>query len=305
MIITKLYGGLGNQMFQYAAGRNLAIKNKVRLMLDISHYDEYPQLNRKFELDHFSLPADIQFGGAPKRCYDPAINHASFLSKQLAKIGAPERVTEKGFSYALIGLVGNETEDVGRFDPAVLNSGRNTYLVGFWNNEKYFIDSEKQIRSDFQFRSKPSGVNAKLLAEMSACNSVSLHIRRGDYVTSKDAINTIGSLDPGYYERAVAHIGQKTKDPHFYVFSDDPKWCAKNLKIKGSKIIDVNPPSKGYEDMRLMSGCKHNIIANSTFSWWGAWLNPNPHKIVVAPKTWFVDKNINTSDVVPSRWIRL
>lgn len=303
MIIVKLSSGLGNQMFQYALGRNLSISNKASFALDISYFARFPHLGRRYSLDIFSIPEDIKIYDKTVPYYDVRNHDLKHRLKKL--LGQPPRITEYGYSDELTGLVGSAEGLVGKFDSSVLRAGKDAYLVGFWNNEKYFKNSAAKIRQDFTYKNPPQGKNAKLLAEIARRPSVSLHIRRGDYVGTPEVARTLGSTKFSYYEKAIKLITSKIGQVHIYVFSDEPEWCKQNLKLNNMTIVDHNPPDKGYEDMRLMSTCKHNIIANSTFSWWSAWLNANPDKIIIAPKIWYKDQTINTTDVVPKKWIRI
>ena len=136
--------------------------------------------------------------------------------------------------------------------------------------------------------------------------SVCIHIRRGDYVEDIITNQFHGVCNLDYYYRSIEYIASKIKNPYFFVFSDDPLWVKQNLILKyPCDYIDQNFGKKDYEDMRVISKCKHNIIANSSFSWWGAWLNINPNKIVIAPKNWFKSKAINTKDLIPESWFKI
>jgi hypothetical protein len=175
------------------------------------------------------------------------------------------------------------------------------YMMGYWQSERYFLEQQKSIREDFRFRQAFAGFNAALAAEMSSSPSVSVHLRRGDYLS--DQIMDVCSLD--YYRAAAKYIEESIGRPTYYVFSDDTDWVRSHVDfLPGATFIDHNKGLDSHKDMQLMSRCKHHIIANSSFSWWGAWLNPSPHKIVVAPSTWFRHGR-DDSDHVPSQWIRL
>ena len=138
---------------------------------------------------------------------------------------------------------------------------------------------------------------------ISQTNSVSLHIRRGDYVSNQKTNQTHGTCDLDYYQRCITEIEKEVENPYFFVFSDEIEWVKENLKINHpAEYVDQNTGDKSYEDMRLMSQCKHNVIANSSFSWWGAWLNSYPDKIVFAPKRWFASDKHNTKDLIPEGW---
>jgi hypothetical protein len=275
-------GGLGNQMFQYAAGRRLAIGHGTELVLDLSYLVNQPRgdVPRHFELDCFHI------GG--KRATEPVDGgRRRRLLRPFERSNGFRRFRERGV----------------QFQPAVLESPDNTLLVGYWQSERYFKDEEAQIRQDFAFAA-PLSPEKSAVARTIGENAVSVHIRRGDYV-SHDANKFHGLLPLEYYERAAAVITDKTKDPHFFVISDDPAWCRSHIKFPAATTFVGDTPGPGHEDMQLMSLCRHHIIANSSFSWWGAWLNARKDKIVVAPRRWFTDESSDTRDLVPKSWTRL
>ncbi len=180
------------------------------------------------------------------------------------------------------------------------------YLQGYWQSEKYFKDIEKIIRDDFTFSEEPDYQNKQMADTIKCCEAVSLHVRRGDYVSNPVTTEYHGICSEDYYRRAVREVERYCKNPQFFVFSDDPSWAKENLETGyPTTIIDFNGSEKDYEDLRLMSLCQHHIIANSSFSWWGAWLSWNPQKIVIAPKKWFNRPEINTQDLIPESWIRI
>jgi len=182
----------------------------------------------------------------------------------------------------------------------------NIYLDGFWGNEKYFIDIREILLEEFQLFNPSDEVNMKLAEQIGTCNSVAVHIRRGDYVTNPITYKYHGLCSLDYYERAISEISKTTEDPHFFMFSDDPRWVKENIKTNyPTTYITHNTPAQGHEDLNLMFKCKHNIIANSSFSWWGAWLNINPNKIVYAPSRWANNFSVNTRGFLPENWITL
>lgn len=189
------------------------------------------------------------------------------------------------------------------FENEMYNS-KYRYLDGYFQNENYFKEYRSDILKLFKFKNKLEGDNEKLALEIQNKNSVAVHIRRGDYL--HNAKNDI--LSNHYYLKAMDYIAQQIENPYFYIFSDDTRWVKNNLKVKYSyKVVENNQGSAASHDMHLMSLCKHQIIANSTFSWWGAWLNENSNKIVVAPQVWLTDKEAyeDTKNVVPKDWIRI
>jgi hypothetical protein len=197
----------------------------------------------------------------------------------------------------------NAVESGSAYHPGFTKYPKNTYLQGFWQSERYFKDYEAEIRHDFRFRDSVTQACKHLKEQVSSCNSVSIHVRRGDYVSNPSANKFHGLCSPGYYRDAVDHIAQSQKDIELFVFSDDIAWCKEHLKL--DQPLHFMETHTAYEDMYLMSQCRHHIIANSSFSWWGAWLNDKPGKRVVAPKQWFLDTSVNTSDIIPDTWVKL
>jgi hypothetical protein len=192
------------------------------------------------------------------------------------------------------------------FDSQVLLLPDDVIVDGYWQSERYFADVADLVRREFSFKRSAGGRNAEVAAEIAACNSVSLHVRRGDYATDPVVMAMHGVCSLDYYDRAVEYIVERVSDPVFFLFSDDPDWVREQLKVHGSvRVVDHNGPDAGCEDLRLMGQCNHHIIANSTFSWWGAWLNLNPDKIIVAPKQWFADESLDTTDLLPASWVKL
>ena len=280
MIYSRIRGGLGNQLFQYSVARSLADSLGVDLGLDIREYNKSSKF--KMGLNNFNIRANLNPNDLIKHKKDGKI------------------------AYILDGLFGMHKhvyhERFLSFDNQVLLKPNGTYLKGYWQSEKYIIN-KKKIIDDLQIITPPSKKNLLKKTKIEQCNSVSLHIRRGDYV------NNIahGTCDISYYQKAIEYYKRKfTKDIEIFAFSDEPEWVENNLKIS-SKInyIKHNSSTHNYEDLRLMSYCKHNIIANSSFSWWGAWLNKNPNKVVIAPKKWFANHKLENNDIFPKKWIRI
>lgn len=279
MVKVKLWGGLGNQMFQYALGRALALKNRTYLQLDLSEYkvkdESTDYISRNFELDIFNVQ------------YVKEKKENLLVNKILNYVSPVKYIQENGFTY----------------DPSVLSQTGRLYMHGYWQCEDYFKFAEDKIRKDLTFKLPPHGKNLEYLAEINSVNAVSIHFRRGDYVNVQTAINFNGICSVDYYNEAICIIKDKVSNPHFFVFSDDLPWVKENIVFEDAHtFIEGNADSSSYEDMRLMAACKHNVIANSTFSWWGAWLNNNKSKVVVAPKNWFKTEK---TDIIPSNWIKL
>lgn len=286
MIITKLKGGLGNQMFQYAVGRSLAEKNNINFAMDLSGYKNQ---NPK------DTPRDYSLG-----IFNVLEKFASAEDIKKYKLNKWEKKIRK-----ILGInKGYVIEKNQEFDEQVLKIKDNAYLDGYWQCEKYFLDIKDIIYKDFSLKNPLPEKVKDIEKQISETNSISIHIRRGDYITNKNAQQHHGSCGLEYYKQAVEIIEEETEFPHFFVFSDDIEWCKENVKAdKISYVSDGN--MKDYEEMYLMAKCKHNIIANSSFSWWGAWLNQNPDKIVIAPKKWLNNPKINTDDIVPKTWLKI
>ena len=195
-----------------------------------------------------------------------------------------------------------------RFNGKYLNIKSPAYLKGYWQSENYFKEFERIIKEDFQVKTPATELNYDLLQKIRGTESVSLHIRRGNFV-NVDFVNKFhGTCSMDYYKEAISTIAKHWENPVFYVFSDDIEWAKTNMNIKYESVfVDINSAKQDYEDLRLMQNCSHNILANSTFSWWGAWLNTNPNKIIIAPKQWFADeqKNIEAKTIIPPNWFTI
>jgi hypothetical protein len=288
MVTVKLMGGLGNQMFQYAIGRSLAHDSGEKLILDTSFYDRGPSSDttpRHYELYHLNVHGDVIRRGSISR------NLMVIFEKVVKKFPllCPKYTVEKKLTY----------------DPSLMQKRNNIYLDGYWQCEKYFLHNADIIHRDFQVITPQSDEN-KMWAELILnTTSVCLHVRRGDYVTNADANLMHGLRGPDYYNKAIEYISGKVDTPVFFVFSDDMEWAQDNISIPYEvHYMDQNGPKEDYEDIRLMMQCKHFIIANSSFSWWGAWLGVGEDKIVVCPKNWFNDSEMKT-DIICDSWVML
>ena len=280
MIIVKLQGGLGNQMFQYAAARTLSNSGKVYLdfsFLNKNNITTDSFTARQFELDIFKRT---------KTC----ISHPYFIrlirsNRRIFKTLSPRY---------------QEVKDENIFDFLNNNNSSNLYLDDYFQNPLIFQDIRNILMNEFTFP-ELSKLSKEIEYQIStATNPVAIHIRRGDY-TKPEIQSYHGILPISYYRQGIELIKSKAENPIFYIFSDDPEWCEHNLKFIGHKQI-ISRNTQAWEDMYLISRCKHQIIANSSFSWWGAWLNANSEKIVVAPKKWFNNVDIN---ILPKEWISI
>ena len=199
------------------------------------------------------------------------------------------------------------TEKFYNFDPKISDIKReHAYLRGYWQSERYFSDIEGILRAELVLKEELSGKSKELADRIMQCESISVHVRRGDYVSEVQNSTVFANCGISYYKRAVEHVSNRTKKPRLFIFSDDPVWVGNNIAFDlPITIVDHNGSEKDYEDLQLMAMCKHNIIVNSTFGWWGAWLNKNPEKVVSAPKLWFHAGNYDTSDLLPKSWVKL
>lgn len=289
MIVVKLIGGLGNQMFQYAAGKALALHHQTKLFIDKTDLEKdaggaYTQ--RKFELSCFNITAEL---ATEKEL-------SLFSANDSNKI---QRVFNRFFPSVKKQVVFTESGHL--FHPSFFKTPVNTYLNGFWQTEKYFLNCQEEIRKEFTLKSLLPAQIQELLNKINSGNSVSLHIRRGDYVTLKSANQFHGLIGMEYYKQATEFIASQKGNINVFVFSDDLTWCQENIKLN-CPVHFVQHQAGAEFDMFLMSRCSHNIIANSSFSWWGAWLNNNPNKIVVIPAHWFAGKKSSDMDIVANGW---
>ena len=296
MIIANLVGGLGNQMFQYACARSLAADLELPLKVSLDMFKAYASFHNGPELERaFSLELDIAHPDDLRRMIGmmrvlPTVRRA-LASKVLAPLRGKRFITEHHFSY---------------WDGLLDQARTGGYLQGYWQSERYFVKHAASIRNDFTFRQPQTEYNSELARTIRDCVAVSIHVRRGDYVSDAKTLSVYGTCTPEYYFKAIEYLCQGIPDARLFVFSDDPKWVAEVLvpRYPGLVLVEHNRGDSSYNDMRLMSMCRHHIIANSSFSWWGAWLNSSKNKIVVAPRLWFLN-GTNDCDLIPSSWIRV
>lgn len=291
-IITKLIGGLGNQMFQYATGRALAHRLDVPLSLDASGFEHYDL--RRYELGELAICATVA------------------SEEELAKAGVasrPHSLADRAMKFLGVRRPANVIREATfAYDDRLERAGAPAYLDGYWQSERYFSGIADLLRREFSLKAPANDANAALARQIGAAgsNAVSLHIRRGDYVSNAQTAQYHGVCSLDYYRAAVDHVAERIDVPHFFVFSDDHAWVSQNFRLDhAATLVDVNDADHGAWDMALMKACRHHIIANSSFSWWGAWLNPHADKIVVAPERWFSGASHDTSDLVPTSWSRL
>ncbi|ACL17490.1 glycosyl transferase family 11 [Methanosphaerula palustris E1-9c] len=295
MIIVRLKGGLGNQLSQYALGRKIAHLHNTELKLDTTWFTTISSdTPRTYRLNNYNIIGTI----------------ASAKEIQLI-----ERGRAQGRGYLLSKISDLLTpmyrrtyvrERMHTFDKAILTVPDNVYLDGYWQTEKYFKDIEEILRREVTLKDEPDSINLEMAERIQACHSVSLHVRRGDYVSNPTTQQFHGCCSIDYYNRAISLIEEKVDDPSFFIFSDDLPWAKENLDIPGEKtFVAHNGPEKEYCDLWLMSLCQHHIIANSSFSWWGAWLGQDAEKMVIAPRRWALSESFDTSDIIPDSWITI
>lgn len=287
LIITRILGGLGNQMFQYAAGRALALASGQQLKLDLTEMGDYNL--RSFALDQFCIQAEIaepeEVPSKMKRSFIDRLGSALYARTKIP------RVVETSFT----------------FDPRILSIRGSAHLTGYWQSEKYFEAASNAIRKDFELSAPMSTCRQAVLEQIQSTKiPVSVHVRRGDYVTNPKANAVHGTCEPDWYGLAQQTMINQFEEPIFFIFSDDPEWARSNLPRIGRMIfVESHADGRDAEDMHLMASCRAHIIANSTFSWWGAWLNQKPGKHVIAPAQWFRSEEHDARDLIPQEWERV
>ena len=282
----NVIGGLGNQLFQYATAYSYGKKNNKGIVVDVGqfvNYDVHP-----LRLDKLSITD-------------------RFEKKEKSKI---EKLKDKVLSKynILANMSGYYFENGLRYDDNFFKKNKIRNLTGYFQTEKYFTTYHNELCELF-IPSEPLSTYQNSVKEMiEKSKSLSLHIRRGDYLSNTEALKTHGICNIDYFNRAVNYlikteeVDNKTK---FFIFSDDINWCRENISFTNEMIFVVGDNQAPEKDMYLMSLCDNNIISNSTFSWWGAWLNKNKDKVVIAPKVWFVSDKLDYFDIIPDLWIKL
>lgn len=291
-VFVALTGGLGNQLFQYALGRFLSIKTGGELVIDDTFFVSPPAglTPREYGLDQFQVSG---------RRITPSERRSLFTYSNRGM-----RFIRKFVN--LPGLVDYYREPTDRLMLGVRQAKGNVLIDGFWQSELYFQGVEEVLRQELVPRPDVVGRFSDLAKQMHLGQTVSLHVRRGDYVADAKTIAHHGMCSLSYYREAVRYIKERIKNPHFFVFSDDQEWVSRNLEI-GADFTPVihQTPALPSVDLWLMANCKHHIIANSSFSWWGAWLNPNVEKLVVRPSVWMRAQPHMNSTTCPQTWIAI
>ena len=316
MIIVRITMGLGNQMFQYAAALALSLEKKTALKVDVSSYEGYKL--RKYELEeYFNIKTpnataeeivSFRFDNPVKKVWNKLVP-----SKKIKMLGLPYE--EAGLPRTALALYDTISSPHKRktyqechyhFDQNFFNANKEVYLQGYWMSWKYFHKYDQQVREAFTIEKDLVNHLSNFVNEIQSSNSVSIHIRRTDYKTDPLMKKLKGEIPVAYYQKAVTRICDQYKDVKLYFFSDDIEWVKQNLSFTELPVhyIDKTITSSAIEDFYLMAQCKHNIISNSTFSWWAAFLNANENNMVIAPKKWYSDaSHYNYKDVYPQDWI--
>lgn len=293
MIIVQITGGMGNQMFQYATGKALSLYHNVELKLDLEGYkrEVLPELevSRKFELPAFK---NFSYKEASKNEIEYFIS-ANWVTKNLQRLKPPHKrkvYIEKQYP----------------FDTNFFSANKSIYIKGYRQSEKYFLSYKDEIRNTYQLKAELIEEVVHFGQQLRNENSIAIHIRRGDYLRLPIISDWHGVLGIDYYSAALEIITTEIPDAKLYYYSDDPEWVQQELMPLYPGTIVSNIISKNhYHDFYLIQCCKHQVVANSSFSWWAAWLNPNPNKIVIAPKKWFNRAPFDTKDIIPPSWIRI
>jgi hypothetical protein len=307
VVVSALSGGLGNQMFQYAAGRSLAVRFRAHLVLDATVFT-LPGARRRFALSPYEIDAEVILDGyahpppgrmaeyprTPRLLRGPDSDFIGALRRMVGRIGGRgNRVRkftvfrEKSFDY----------------DPEFAQLGSQVYLSGYWQSARYFDQIDKLVRGELQLRSAPSGMNAAWLARLQRTCAVCVHVRRGDYLLAAH-YDHHGVCSVEYYRQAMQWMRNLVRNAEFFIFSDDWQWSRENLSADDAVVVDANDATAAHEELRLMSTCRHHIMANSSLSWWAAWLAKAEGQMVIAPKPWFT-KMADTPDLFPETWLTL
>ena len=278
-------GGLGNQLFQFAAGRRLASRHGSELVLDLGWF--------RYEAGRFGTPRRYELKGLGVEARTKVLHPRTVAALDLER---RRRVSRRRLT-----LIRQREGDYG-VDERVLSADDDVLLIGYWQSETYFADTADAIRAELQISRAPSVVDAQLAGRPKG-NAVAVHVRRGDYVSNPTTREFHGVLDRDYYRRALEFVSKRVDDPVFVAFSDEPEWVRRELASE----LPLNVVSTGdaLEDLRSMSRCLHHVTANSSFGWWGAWLGERDGSVICAPQRWFADEQADTGSIVPERWQRL
>ena len=291
MIIVKLKGGLGNQLFEYATARRAAYSNNTALKVDLANYS--PLTERRYSLPFFNVKVEIASKDEIEFLKPPSRKSFYGVLRWLIKFFKPyyalHHVTERPIS----------------FDSNILKARNNTYLEGYWQSENYFIDIRPLILKELSLKNPLSAKAGAWAKEITAINSISIHIRRCDFITNKHISEEYETCGTEYYLSAMRYMTSKVENPKFFVFSDDIQWAKENIFTDNPISYVSDGTLEDYEELALMSLCRYNISSNSSFGWWGVWLNNHSNKIVIAPKKWFRNPARDDKHIVPESWLKM
>ena len=291
MIVGKIIGGLGNQMFQYSFYKYLSVEKKCNLKLDLSLFDTYDL--------HYGYELEKVFGIREELASSSEVN--ALMSKYPLLFKIENKIFNKNYCFGSFHFKENNFYIDNKIFYKKYN---NFYVEGYFQTNQYINKINDEMKQLFQFKTILSSRESDLISG----NSISIHIRGGDYLTNPQDKKLFGNIcTKEYYKRAIRYMQTKIQNPKFIVFTNDNTY-AKSIFEKfdyNLYIVDWNKDENSYRDMHLMSQCKHNIIANSSFSWWGAWLNKNPNKSVISPSEWLNNQKINQDNIIPKNWIKI
>jgi len=291
-VIARITNGLGNQLFQYAAGKSLAERLGASLKLDIRWYESESKSHTKriYALGRFGVREELADPEEARR-----FRGTSLYARGVRHFFAADR----RLRYRRI----ERREDY--FDSPALARLKGIYLQGFWQSEDFFCDQADAVRAALSEPIAMAAPGDPVARKLYEEESVAVHVRRGDYATNPVYAASYGLCEPSYYEAAARHILERKPAARFFVFSDDQAWAASNLRLPGpTEFVSAPDEGDGFGDFKLMRTCRHFIISNSTFSWWAAWLGSGAGKIVCAPRPWFADDRDETR-LVPEAWLRV
>lgn len=283
VLVVRIIGGLGNQMFQYAAGFSLSERLNKKLLIDTRSFQNYTL--HDYGLNVSKISAEVA-------------NHKDgFLPSQM-RIALFERIPiwQPAWYYKERSL---------NFDNVWTQLQEVRYISGYFQSEQYFLGLRNKLQQEFSLLKSLNEAGQSLLQEVQDCESVAMHIRRGDYVSNAETLRVHGVCSVAYYQMAVDYVVDNLKSPKFFIFSNDFNWVLENLKLPKSCIFVDGVADHPAEDLFLMSRCQNHIIANSSFSWWGAWLSDYVDGIKIAPTPWYDDPTYPDSDLLPAAWIKL
>jgi len=303
MIIVQLLGGLGNQMFQYAAGLALAETHRTVLKLDVSWFRDDPahEDHNRYALSCFHITEQFATSEEIRRCRGCQTTRTERWAAALA-----EKLHLYHFADNYKGGGHWHTEDRPAGDPGFPGLPDNTYLGGMFQSEKFFSGISGLLRMHFSLRYPATPEVEALAARIRSGPSIALHFRRGDYVRNPSFAGQIGSLGLDYHRRALRLLRERCPGATAYIFSDDIESVAREFQPDGPhEFVRCVAPWHPWDNIRLMSLCNHLATANSTLSWWSAWLNPSPDKLIITPDPWFADTKGMNNDIVPPSWTRL